>query len=199
LIVSQENAFVNQNIFEIWAEEIFFPHVQRTREELGYPGWGALILDGFAGHKSETFAARCQHFGICLMTLPAHSSDQTQPLDLGTFGLVKKAFNRLKAMPELSVQRANIVRIFWAIRRGTDPINVVGSFERAGISSWLSNQRYAMIGQMIPANASKVRKTIDLVCPMGVRRLANLIGRGQGGRRGRGRRRGRGGGLAPNA
>jgi hypothetical protein len=156
-IVCQEKGFVNRAIFTVWAEEIFLPHVARTRESLGYPGYGYLLIDGFSGHDSERFLDGCLYHGIVPVFLPAHSSDQTQPLDLVTFGLAKRVFSRASRAPELNMQSSNIANIMKALRHATDPMSVMGAFRRAGILGEYSRDHDALIARVEPDRAAKVR------------------------------------------
>jgi hypothetical protein len=41
-----------------------------------------LILDGFAGHFSDAVKEQCFYYGVVLIVIPPHTSDQVQPLDL---------------------------------------------------------------------------------------------------------------------
>lgn len=47
LLVSQENNFVNAEIFAYWADDIFFPNVVQKIEDLNYHDLVLLLLDGW--------------------------------------------------------------------------------------------------------------------------------------------------------
>ena len=45
------------------------------------------FLDGFGPHDLDNFLDACSEEGIIPMFLVPHSGDQTQPLDIGLFGV----------------------------------------------------------------------------------------------------------------
>ena len=51
-----------------------------------------LILDGHESHTSEKFHTYCETNKIIPLCLPPHSSHLTQPLDIGCFGPLKRAY-----------------------------------------------------------------------------------------------------------
>ena len=53
-----------------------------------------LILDGHESHHSTDFELFCKEQSIITLCMPAHSSHILQPLDVGCFGPLKKAYGR---------------------------------------------------------------------------------------------------------
>lgn len=53
-----------------------------------------LLLDNHSSHISLPIFDFCKEQGICLLTLPPHTSHKVQPLDISFFGPLKSAFNR---------------------------------------------------------------------------------------------------------
>jgi hypothetical protein len=53
-----------------------------------------LVLDGHKSHISVDFENFCKEHNIIPICLPPHSSHLTQPLDVGFFGLLKKAYGK---------------------------------------------------------------------------------------------------------
>ena len=51
-----------------------------------------IVLDGHDSHHSTQFEAYCQKNNIITLCLPAHSSHLTQPLDVGCFSALKRAY-----------------------------------------------------------------------------------------------------------
>jgi hypothetical protein len=70
---------------------------------------------------------------IFLIPLPPHSSDLTQPLDLGVFAAVKRSYMNPINMRTVSVQSGQVMRMFDAWVRGTVPRTIVNSFRAAGL------------------------------------------------------------------
>ncbi|KAF2186139.1 DDE-domain-containing protein, partial [Zopfia rhizophila CBS 207.26] len=60
--------------------------------------WRLLIFDGFGGHltkhhQSITFQNLCEEYKIITLYIPSHSSHLLQPLNVGCFRLLKKAYS----------------------------------------------------------------------------------------------------------
>jgi hypothetical protein len=53
-----------------------------------------LILDGHESHHSTEFELYCKEHKIVTLCMPPHSSHLLQPLDVGCFGPLKKAYGR---------------------------------------------------------------------------------------------------------
>ena len=54
--------------------------------------WRLLVLDGHESHINAEFNAYCKSNNIIPLCLPPHSSHLTQPLDVGDFSPLKKAY-----------------------------------------------------------------------------------------------------------
>jgi hypothetical protein len=96
-LVWQENGFCTGMLFEEWCFTVFLPDVLAQRERLGHGGPAFLIPDGFSGHSTEAVEEAFLQYGVVLIVLPPHSSDQTQPLDLDIFATRKR--NHIASMP----------------------------------------------------------------------------------------------------
>jgi hypothetical protein len=53
-----------------------------------------LILDGHESHMTPEFEAFCKEEGIVTLCMPPHSSHLLQPLDVGCFGPLKRAYSK---------------------------------------------------------------------------------------------------------
>ena len=53
-----------------------------------------LVLDGHESHESAEFQEYCKAHNIIPLCLPPHSSHLTQPLDIGCFSVLKRAYGR---------------------------------------------------------------------------------------------------------
>jgi hypothetical protein len=93
-MVSQSKPFMTVSLFMIWADQVFFPTIEDSRVRTGYQGPALLILDGCSSHHQVEFLDECEHHNIYVLFLIPHSSDQCQPLDLVTFGLLKRYFTQ---------------------------------------------------------------------------------------------------------
>jgi hypothetical protein len=57
-------------------------------------GYRLLILDGHESHHSAEFELYCKEHNIITLCMPAHSSYILQPLDVGCFSPLKKAYGK---------------------------------------------------------------------------------------------------------
>lgn len=54
-----------------------------------------LILDGHGSHLTPQFDRICAENSVIPLCMPAHSSHLLQPLDIGCFAVLKRAYSRL--------------------------------------------------------------------------------------------------------
>lgn len=74
-----------------WLKEVFLPLTAPEDPSQ----WRHLILDGHASHCSDEFMLACFDAKVWLNFLPPHTSQVLQPLDLGPFSVLKRAYRRL--------------------------------------------------------------------------------------------------------
>jgi hypothetical protein len=131
----QESGFMNTILFEEWLWDEIIPVVRERRAKLDYSGPSFLIMDGMSAHDSDWVFLGAEDAGIVTIFLPPHSSDQTQPLDLGIFGIQKQAMSRIHPPEWLSQQTQVLMKILGAWQAVTTPPNVVSAFSQMGISN----------------------------------------------------------------
>jgi hypothetical protein len=129
----QENAFMTTRLFELWAREVFFPAVAQRRSEFGYTGRALLLLDGLGSHHTDEFLQTCASQDIDVLFLVLHSSDQTQPLDVLTFALMKRHFSGSRFSGLENPQSSRLVRILGAWSASSAPYHNIEAFLRIGL------------------------------------------------------------------
>jgi hypothetical protein len=134
VIVHQPKGFIETFIFERWFEEIFLPELEARRSAFQYTGPAFLILDGCICHHSPKVDTLCDVHYVHLIFLPAHSSNQTQPLDLSIFGITKSTLNRVNRIDSVNIQSCHIAAILSAFQIAATTPNIVESFANAGIT-----------------------------------------------------------------
>ena len=97
-----------------------------------------LVLDGHESHQSADFEAYCKSHNIIPVGLPAHSSHITQPLDVGFFGPLKRAYGReLEMFIKAHVNHITKVEFFLALhtayQRAMTKENIKAGFRGAGL------------------------------------------------------------------
>jgi hypothetical protein len=134
LVTSQPKGFIETAIFEKWFEEIFLPDIECRRSTFQYKGPAFLILDGCICHHSTHVEQLCEMYFIHFIYLPAHSSNQTQALDLSIFGLTKSILNRVNRLDSVNIQSSHIAAVLSAFQSSATITNIVKAFSNGGIT-----------------------------------------------------------------
>ena len=69
-------------------------HFDRSTRARTMGVYRMLVLDGHESHQSVEFETYCKDNNIIPVCLPPHSSHLTQPLDVGLFGPLKRAYGK---------------------------------------------------------------------------------------------------------
>jgi hypothetical protein len=132
----QEFGFITRNLFDRWVRETLFPYIATTRERLRYDGPALVIFDGCSCHRSEWFCAASMKFGVELGSLPPHSSDQTQALDLGIFAIQKDEAARTRSSSRLNPQTQQLVKMLNGYHKACCRNNITSASRRACIVTY---------------------------------------------------------------
>jgi hypothetical protein len=97
-----------------------------------------IVLDGHESHQSAEFEAFCKGNNIITISLPAHSSHLTQPLDVGCFSALKKAYGRqIEHFVRAHINHITKVEFFLAFQAAhfaaITESNIKGGFRGAGL------------------------------------------------------------------
>ena len=139
LFAHQKNGFMTASLFEFWAENIFFEEIERKRVQYNYQGPALLLLDGLKCHCSDKFLVECQDRNIYTLFLVPHSSDRCQPLDLVTFGILKKNYSKMTFKRYETKQSNQIAKILGAWYQVSAPHLVVSAFMALGMTQYKQN------------------------------------------------------------
>lgn len=83
-----ENGWTNNELGLKWLSEVFEPNT--APKVVGK--YRLLILDGHGSHATPEFDQFCKEHSIITLCMPAHSSHLLQPLDVGCFSPLKRAY-----------------------------------------------------------------------------------------------------------
>jgi hypothetical protein len=86
-----QNGWTTDEIGLQWLQKVFIPAT--TSRTVGR--YRLLILDGDGSHLTPGFNKACKDNDIIAICMPAHSSHLLQPLDVGCFGPLKRAYGGL--------------------------------------------------------------------------------------------------------
>ncbi|KAJ5267711.1 hypothetical protein N7478_010519 [Penicillium angulare] len=88
------NGWTSDEITLRWLEKLFIPSTSlRVKGR-----YRLLILDGHGSHLTPKFDELCEKNNIIPICMPAHSSHLLQPLDIGCFAVLKRAYGRIVEM-----------------------------------------------------------------------------------------------------
>ena len=89
VISLSDNGWTNNEIGLEWIK-----HFDRHTKLRTIGQYRLLIIDGHESHHSADFECFCKDNNILTLCMPPHSSHLLQPLDVGCFGPLKKAYGR---------------------------------------------------------------------------------------------------------
>ncbi|RKK08368.1 hypothetical protein BFJ68_g17297 [Fusarium oxysporum] len=113
-------------------------HFDRHTKTRSNGRYRLLILDGHESHHSADFETYCEENNIITLCMPPHSSHLLQPLGIGCFGPLKKAYGReiehLIRCSITHVSKTEIFPAFYAAYQATmTESNIKGGFRGAGL------------------------------------------------------------------
>jgi hypothetical protein len=129
-----QNGWTTDEIGLRWLQKVFIPAT--TSRTVGR--YRLLILDGHGSHLTPGFDKACRDNNIIAICMPAHSSHLLQPLDVGCFGPLKRAYgglveqrmrlgyNHIDKFDFLKAYPAAHLEVF-------TPLNIQNGFAAAGI------------------------------------------------------------------
>ena len=97
-----------------------------------------LVLDRHKSHESAEFQEYCKAHNIITLGLPPHSSHLTQPLDVGCFSVLKRAYGRqIETFIKAHINHITKVEFFLAFvaayRESITAQNAQAGFRGAGL------------------------------------------------------------------
>ncbi|EGU85420.1 hypothetical protein FOXB_04063 [Fusarium oxysporum f. sp. conglutinans Fo5176] len=113
-------------------------HFDRCTANRSVGSYRLLILDGHESHQSFNFERYCKQNNIIPLYMPPPSSHLLQPLDVGCFGPLKKAYGReiehLIRRSITHVSKTEFLPAFYAASQATmTEKNIKGGFKGAGL------------------------------------------------------------------
>jgi hypothetical protein len=97
-----------------------------------------LILDGHESHHSLEFQELCRENNIYTLCMPPHSSHLLQPLDVGCFSPLKRAYSReIESLIRHHINHITKLEFLPAVKTAYDrsftPTNIRSAFQGAGL------------------------------------------------------------------
>lgn len=132
-IVHTKSGFVNSDSFLHYMQTIFLPNLRDLREKVQYYGKAVLIMDGYLSHQKVIESLNFEEDNLFIHFLVPHTSDQTQPLDISIFGVMKRFQVNFKSKNFLSYQTNQILKIHQTLYQACTPTNCMSAFRSIGI------------------------------------------------------------------
>jgi hypothetical protein len=113
-------------------------HFNKHTKERTVGAYRLLILDGHESHNSIEFQQYCTEAKIITLCMPPHSSHLLQPLNVGCFSPLKRAYGR-QAEDMMRNRINHITKIEFlpafqlAYRKTITKDNILGGFRGAGL------------------------------------------------------------------
>ena len=132
-IATTDNGWTTNAIGLDWIKYFDFYIVPRTKGK-----YRLLILDGHESYHSTEFELYCQQNNIITLCMPLHSSYLLQPLDIGYFGPLKRAYGRqVEDLIQMHINYISKLEFLYAFRAAffasITKSNIQGGFVGAGL------------------------------------------------------------------
>jgi hypothetical protein len=141
----EERGFIDRALLQLWAMKLLFLEVERRRAYFSYAVGAVVIIDGCTCHDSDWFLDDALARSVGLHWLPSHSSDETQPLDLGLFRLTKQA---------IEVADPDVMRV--AHRGNSEKCN--WEFPACWVSCTMGRGQERLMTEIVPAEADRAQE-----------------------------------------
>ena len=144
-VVFQEKGFMNEKLFNDYFFKRFIPHLQQKRQRTQYNGAALLLMDNLLVHKkvigcdNKDSYIFLPEYNLHVLFIVPHSSDQTQPLDLGIFANQKRFSQNVNTMKYLSASTNMLHKAIVGMQKASTLSSVVKAFEAAGIVRKVEN------------------------------------------------------------
>src|SRR6478752_2452280 len=134
VIATTENGWTDNETGLDWLK-----HFNRAITDRSVGAYRLLILDGHESHRLADFQLYCEENNIITLCMPPHLSHLLQPLDVGCFGPLKKAYGReIERLIKRSVTHVSKTEFFpafyAAFQKTMTKSNIKGGFRGAGLA-----------------------------------------------------------------
>jgi hypothetical protein len=128
-----DNGWTNDGLGLDWIK-----HFNRHTESCTSGAWRLLILDGHSSHATPGFDQFCTEHKIITLCMPAHTSHLLQPLDVGCFSPLKRAYghevSELARQAVYHIDKVDFLWIYQRIRpRALCEQNIKAGFQATGL------------------------------------------------------------------
>ncbi|XP_045213569.1 uncharacterized protein LOC123564232 [Mercenaria mercenaria] len=128
-----DSGWSNSLIFLDYLKMHFSKYVPASNEPV------LLMFDGHKSHVNMTLKEWGESRNLVFFVIPPHTSHITQPLDVGCFGPMKRAYHSecqayMRRTPGLQINKLNIAELSGkAYNKAVTPANLIAAFKKSGI------------------------------------------------------------------
>jgi hypothetical protein len=133
VLATSENGWTTNELGFQWIQ-----HFERHTKQRTTGTHRLLILDGHKSHHSTQFERFCEDNNIITLCMPPHSSHLLQPLDVGCFGPLKKAYGwQIESLMRTHINHITKLEFLPVFKAAFDETitkpNIRGSFRGTGL------------------------------------------------------------------
>lgn len=179
MIQVSEKGWTDNEIGVQWLQDMFDPHT----ESRTIGTHRLLILDGHESHVSAEFVEYAHHHKIIPLCLPPHSTHILQPLDVGIFSPLAKAYKKrvydISMYGAVSVTKVQFLTLLYEARtEAFTKSNITGAWKGTGLIPFKPAEVIAKLRPITPPAAAKDSDGNDVVveCPSTVAKISKLVG-----------------------
>ena len=134
--MQSDSGWTDNELCEVWFRESFIPNVVARRVDVKKPI--VLTFDGHESHETPAIKRLAYDNNIVLYCLPSKTTHKLQPLDVGVFSVLQRAWNKHSgnlAAKRTPVDRYNFIPEYLAVRKQVvTPDLIIKAFRKTGIS-----------------------------------------------------------------
>ena len=129
-----DSGWTDREIAVYWLEHLFVPYAEKHRVHTEKPI--VLTIDGHDSHETAEFKGIAFKHGIIIHAFPSKTTHKTQPLDVGVFSSVQRAWTKhcdKRLADGVGIDRYNFIHEYMEIHHVITPELVQKAFKKTGL------------------------------------------------------------------
>jgi DDE superfamily endonuclease/Tc5 transposase DNA-binding domain len=178
---ASDSGWTNNELGFQWLSGVF----DKTTKGQASRGWRLLILDGHGSHINMKFIDYCDQNRILLALFPAHATHTLQPLDVGLFSPLSKAYSDelmnflYKSQGFTRLTKRDFFRLFWASWGiAFTKKNINSAFKNTGLNPFNPDiilQRYNKKSESRPSSSRSTASALSAEDWRQIRKLLHTV------------------------
>jgi hypothetical protein len=175
---SSPSGWTNDDVCLAWLRDVF----DRETKPKARGRWRLLFVDGYGSYVTMKFLDYCEENKILLATYPPHSTYTLQPLNVGIFSPLSKAYDDevetfLHASQGLNtITKREFFGLFWkAWNKAVSPANIEDSWRATGLVPWNPDVILARFKEAATHKPSPIKSTQSILRGGDWRKIERLL------------------------